>query len=597
MSLHGLLLSLPAGHPPSSASLFDAPSRPPPRKLSSSSSCTASLFDEPSRKRSAPDVKPLSATAKVPKLDEMSLRSSQTTAVTVDLFTAPRAAATVPAPQPRPLLPHETCFSTPRRVPSWAKAPSVSAGAFSRPALQFPLRAPLLVPLPARARRYVRRAWPHPDQPPNCVNGHGATCRRCRHCKRLRCWKCAGDKCPSLHFEDECTTCAPAMLLQDWENIIADAGLAAAAADSAADFRAMVKLGAGRAATVKSLCSHLTTIGNYSGSLGVVVLPTMPPSSFIVDFIGARILGRKTACPKGKPVAYKTVLKDVWALRAWRRYYMKLYNVFLPDTTETADVAEALRIAKDNCVTVDQRKWPAEEDDIYKFVMVRAPSLEFWECMQALIIIVSAYSLIRKTPCFHIAYDGPVVLTTPSCMSAHEVDRVEIDMHFSLNELRQLCLRIRAHDEKNMALTAKSSRWIGNEEIGGLKPASAIRDILLFLNMPKGKLFRRHRDSKTMISPSDWQHVLASYVTVTSMPRQHLGHNSFRRYFAMALHESGIAIDTIRTMGYWWSDAAREYLSSMRGLRIRAFNQAALALTSARSARLAAAAPAAGRPP
>lgn len=416
---------------------------------------------------------------------------------------------------------------------------------------------------------YKRRGLLHPDEPAECPT-HGRTVRRCIRCKRVTCWKCVGEPKPHFHFEDICVTCELRVELWLTQAEVYNRVLAETVLQASIARRAGLQAYVGREATIAGICSTLSVFQQWCLQRQIVVLPFMPSAPTLCAYIVACIDGDD----RRRPVAFGTVQKLQWALNIWRRYYEHLHRCNLPDPFDDLDVQQAFKLAKLCCYVPGLRKPPVDgEQGLRLFIEHRLRQHDFWLVMQGLIALVAARSLIRK----QIQFDVPYTQGANIPVVATDYALAQNDSRFllALDDKGRLGARIIGTAEKNAQLKAKSTRWINDSPIDGVRGASTMQAFLDKLDMPSGYLCRRSRFSTTPLTASDWEDFLRAYADFTGHPRDQLGHNSFRRYFACKLHASGCSAEEIRTLGYWWSDAAREYLASMRAARIDILDRAA----------------------
>lgn len=444
---------------------------------------------------------------------------------------------------------------------------------------QFP---PIVVrPIPTLVKRR-RKGLAHPLEPEPCPT-HGRTIRMCvgSECNhRRRCWKCHAENAPSIHFEDICTTCMKSRSLDDWSELIWNEARAADLAEKGAPFLSAIVSKQGRKASIVAVCSATSNFWRFCLETGNVCGPPFPPATLIATFIYCRAIGDPVACKRG-PVALSTIEHDLWALRVWRRIYMLTHNCNIADSTTDPLVGKALKEVVDVCKSVDGRKFPIDGQKLQRYVAARAKG-SFWDRMKALIAVCMGRSFLRKTALGLVPWLQP--LQPPKRRTDFENDATTTPVLFSFDDKKQgsvIIFRIIGAFEKNNPLQAKTTRWIHDDVVHGLRAASTAFTLLQSLELKPGGYMLRHGPNDTQpLSAAHWLNFLEDFRQFSGMPVGTLGTQSFRRYWACTLHSAGLDFETIRMLGCWWSDAAKEYLSSMKDPRLNALRRASVALAA-----------------
>lgn len=366
-----------------------------------------------------------------------------------------------------------------------------------------------------------------------------------------------------------------ARAIDDWDGTIWDVVRATDAVTSSAKFLAAITLQQGRVASIKSVCSSTGNFWRYCLESGVVVGPPFPKASLIATFIWHRVIGHKSACKRGA-VSYQTIMNDLWALRVWRKVYMKTFRCFIVDTTTDPEVLAALQAAKDLCKHVDNRKMPVDGPTIAAYITARSQG-SFWDTMKALMAVCMARSFLRKTALALVPWLHS--LQPPVRRSNYQNDLETNPVLFSYDDkfkTKVLICRLIGAFEKNSPLQAKTTRWINDDVMHDLRAASTFFALLTKLQLQPGGYVLRHCNSdRTPLSQAHWNDFLQDFRCFAGMPIGTIGTQSFRRYWAMTLHGAGLDFETIRMLGCWWSDAAKEYLASMKDPRLDALRKVA----------------------
>ena len=164
---------------------------------------------------------------------------------------------------------------------------------------------------------------------------------------------------------------------------------------------------------------------------------------------------------------------------------------------------------------------------------------------------------------------------------SHDViNLVKLFVHFSVDEDGDESLRIVARGEKNQRRSVRTIRFITDKNVTGVKVVSILRRLLQRVKMPKGPLLRKCRTNPGAGKPwvfdkNDFTALFDDLARtakgcVQSIPRSAIGSQSFRKFYASAMHEAGVPDASIQAVGYWWTDSFKIYAGASRMPRLRA---------------------------
>lgn len=422
---------------------------------------------------------------------------------------------------------------------------------------------------PPKAKRIrVFKGICHPREPAPCTT-HGRTTRRCIVCNAVRCWRCTNETHPCIHFEHKCLSCRTASnvsLLRNFSVDPSDTSIADVA-QSVARFLSKLESGAWRVMTLTQVAARVDACRQFFLSYNQVLLPPMPTAVHIAWLVEARVEGDLAACKHGK-VQYETVMKDVYAMSKWRLYYAALTGEHQDDPLRDAVMDSVFRWAKDEALVVSHKKDAAETPEVRDHLERLLHLGTFQSLSECVAIIIGGPGLARRAAAAAIHFRGGR-LPTPVISSQQDLDRCPDTVHPFIDKRGSIAVRVVVSNEKNMTVQQKSTRVISDRNVTGIPFASILIRAINSLNLPPGPLCRPSRHASHPFRATDWQRLLDRYAKYSGTARTQLGMTSFRRWYAIELHAAGVSAEDIGALGYWWSGAAREYLSSMVDARLR----------------------------
>jgi hypothetical protein len=447
-----------------------------------------------------------------------------------------------------------------------------------------------------KPRVYVVKGKPLTDRdPPTChgqlaqaAPGHGRTTRMCADCKRMLCWKCEKEKAPSLLRVDLCGQCAAKDSWKTNEHHVVDAQKAWDTLQQACQLRVEMTQAKNRPQSRKDTVGNVDRVTRAMHHWGFdVFLDSQPTAELWVLYIIRRSEGTdETVSFRGKGVVWTTIRAEIGAARSWCEAFESTFRTRLPRYMDDPAVKAALLFAKDTGPVGKGKKdaIPVSSflimyDELYHGAMEG----DFVMGSRFLAIAGIWFFMVRRSAWSRLIWDPAYIAVADFTTRRTQSDIGGIDdtFHWSLDEAGHQSMRVIASGEKNQAQMATTTRFTTDKHFMGRQVASQFYNVLHKLGMTKGPLLRKTPDGTAAWDSNDWSRCHEYMARKAQMPRERIGSTSLRRGYATALREHGLSADYIRMIGYWWSDAAKEYDGAARTQRLDAQKQQGLELVSA----------------
>lgn len=479
--------------------------------------------------------------------------------------------ATPVASRPQPALSQFQCapsvgvaFSDLKTVVSISRSsPGVQTGPFAS------VRSTSTPRVTRPAPYVVRGGRLQPHDPPVCRT-HGRTTRACVECDKVICWKCENEKHPSLLRLVICPTCKASKHWEEEKGFAIDVDRARASLDKAMKFIDSIRDGKNRTPTVGKTCGRWERFVKYASARGWSVGPPSPSAALLCDFIHDMIIG----VDGEPPVTYDTVQGYLSAIREFQRQWSAEHSVPLEDHTYEYAVQWALRWAKEVGPQGEGQRLAISEEQFkslyneYLHLGLQLGSHKFSSYFLACVGLW--FLLFRRSAWANRLWDPDyLVCDLVNVQTQADVAKAQDAVfHWSLDEERDPSLRVIGSGEKNQTQQMKTTRFTTDGHFMGLSVATDTKKVLEALNMPKGPILRKSPNSQEPWGSHDWSVFLDDVARRTGLPREKIGTTSFRRGYATAMREAGISPEYIRMIGYWWSDASKEYQGAARSERL-----------------------------
>jgi hypothetical protein len=448
-------------------------------------------------------------------------------------------------------------------------------------------------PEPAKSKQkvkkpYVVRGAPLTQfDPPICTSKptlaggksevlHGRTTRICAACKRVRCWKCAEEEAPSLLRVDLCGQCSARTNWSRNAHLVANEAQAWETLQDACILSMQMTQAKNRADSRKALAGTLDNMTLSFLRLGFsVFLDEAPTPELWVLYIHRRSTGHPTVSQTkngvSKAVVYTTIEAELGAARRWCEAFEATFKVLLPRHMDDIVVKAAIRWAKDTGPVGKGKKAAIDVKQLlvmYDDLKERAIGGDKVSQDRFIAIAGIWFFMVRRSAWAKLQWD-PSYLAKADFMQ--KVSQADIGMcldvfKWNLDESGVRSLRVIASGEKNQAQQAHTTRFTPDDHFMDRNVATDFYDVLRAANKPKGLLLAK--DSGQPWDSNDWARTFEYIARKTSMPRDTIGSTSLRRGYATAMREHGLSPDYIRMVGYWWSDAAKEYDGTARRQRL-----------------------------
>lgn len=314
----------------------------------------------------------------------------------------------------------------------------------------------------------------------------------------------------------------------------------------------------------------------------------MIPETLVLRFIDLRIEGsHDILSPAHKPVLADTISKDVSAFNEWRKEFCAKHRVFLPDTTLTYAVVQALKFAKDVCVRRKPGRIAPSMTALRDVCRsnIRNPRPLIRQYVLAIQIVCASF--LRPLAAASVWYDPKytaldtrdILMLPPLVMANHS--RV---LFFTDDDGdRALRLLPTPGTEKNavrgpplqgnpeQAKQISTTRFVSNKHFVWPGIVDDIFAALSSLGMSSsGPLLRRFAGhSSSVWTSDDWSDMYRWLEIELVFPPNSLGSAEIRAAHAAALIEAGVPKEYVRMIGFWWSDAARIYEGAAQLPRLR----------------------------
>jgi hypothetical protein len=268
---------------------------------------------------------------------------------------------------------------------------------------------------------------------------------------------------------------------------------------------------------------------------------------------------------------YTTIEADLGAARRWCEAFEATFKVLLPRHMDDIVVKAAIRWAKDTGPIGKGKK--AAIDTVPFLAMydeLSERALTGCKVSQDRFLAIAGiwFFMVRRSAWARLQWD-PSYLAKADFVQ--KVSQADIGMNlevfkWNLDESGERSLRIIASGEKNQAQQAHTTRFAPDNHFMDRDVATDFYKVLQASNKPKGYLLAKA--SGQPWDSNDWAATFTYISQKTLMPRTTIGSTSMRRGYATAMREHGLSPDYIRMVGYWWSDAAKEYDGTARRQRL-----------------------------